>query len=146
VFVFTAALSPNNENPPTASSGSGNAVVTWDTATDQMTVNIAFGGLTSGTTASHIHCCAVPPANASVATTVPRFAGFPTGVTSGTYLHTLDMNDASSYNPSFVNTHGMTIASAKAALFAGLLAGQSYLNVHTTMFGGGEIRGVLVQP
>ena len=146
VYVFTADLSGSNENPPVPSAGSGSATVTWDTVTNQMTVNVAFSGLTSGTTASHIHCCATAPANAGVATTVPRFPGFPTGVTSGTYLHTLDLTDAGSYNPAFVTSHGGTTASAKAALFAGMLAGQSYLNVHTTNFPGGEIRGVLVQP
>jgi hypothetical protein len=146
VYVFSAPLSPANENPPTASNGSGNAIVTWDTATDLMTVDIVFAGLTSGTTAAHIHCCTAPPGNAGVATTVPRFTGFPTGVTSGTYLHTDDMNVAGSYNPAFITSHGGTVASAKAALFAGLLANQTYLNVHTTMFGGGEIRGFLQQP
>jgi hypothetical protein len=110
-----------------------------------MTVDVVFSGLTTGTTASHIHCCAVPPTNAMVATTVPRFPGFPTGVTSGSYSHTLDMTDAGSYNPAFVTAHGGTVASAEAALLAGLLAGQAYLNIHTTMFPGGEIRGVLLQ-
>jgi len=143
LYHFTADLSPANENPPTASQGTGSSAVTWNTATSQMTVHIEFSGLTSGTTASHIHCCAVPPTNAMVATTTPRFVGFPTGVTSGTYDHTLDMNDAGSYNPAFITAHGATIATAKDALLTGMLAGQSYLNVHTMMFGGGEIRGTL---
>ena len=144
VYHFTADLRGTNENPPTATSGSGTGAVTWNTATHQLTVDITFSGLTTGTTASHIHCCAVPPANAGVATTVPRFAGFPTGVTSGSYLHVLDMTDAGSYNPAFVTSHGGTVTSAEAALLAGMVAGQAYLNVHTTMFPGGEIRGVLL--
>lgn len=145
VYVFTADLSGAGENPPTATSGTGNAVVTWNTATSEMTVNVVFAGLTTGTVASHIHCCAVPPANAMVATTVPTFPGFPLGVTSGTYLHTFDMTDAGSYNPAFVTAHGGTVAGAEAALLAGLLAGQAYLNIHTSMFPGGEIRGVLLK-
>ena len=36
---------------------------------------------------------------------------------------------------------GGTAASAEAALFAGLNSGQAYLNLHTTAFPGGEIRG-----
>jgi hypothetical protein len=145
VYHFSADLSGANENPPTTTAGTGTAAVTWNTATTQMTVEVVFDGLTTGTTASHIHCCAAPPTNAGVATTVPRFVGFPTGVTSGTYLHTLDMTDAGSYNPAFVSSHGSTVPSAEAALLAGLLAGQAYLNVHTSMFPGGEIRGVLLQ-
>lgn len=84
MYHFTADLRGANENPPTATSGTGTAKVTWNTATNEMTVDVAFEGLSSGTTASHIHCCAVPPSNAGVATTVPGFVGFPTGVTSGT--------------------------------------------------------------
>lgn len=145
LYVFTADLSGANENPPTATSATGSAVVTWNTATSQMTVDVAFEGLTAGTLASHIHCCAVPPANAMVATPVPTFPGFPGGVTSGTYHHTFDMTDAGSYNPAFVTAHGGTVAGAEAALLAGLLAGQAYLNIHTTMFPGGEIRGVLLK-
>jgi hypothetical protein len=30
-------------------------------------------------------------------------------------------------------------------LFNGLLAGTTYLNIHTQMFGGGEIRGFLTR-
>ena len=35
------------------------------------------------------------------------------------------------------------MASAEATLLAGLDAGNAYLNIHTTNFGGGEIRGFL---
>jgi hypothetical protein len=143
VYEFTADLSGANENPPTASSGTGTATVTWNTATNLMTVQVSFSGLTTGTTASHIHCCAIPPANAGVATQTPRFTGFPTGVTSGTYTHTFDMTASTSYNPAFITANGGTAASAESVLLAGLLAGQAYLNIHTTTFPGGEIRGVL---
>jgi len=144
VFVFTADLNGANENPPVATPGTGTASVTWNTATNQMTVNVVFSGLTSGTIASHIHCCAVPPTNAGVATTVPRFPGFPNGVTSGTYSHTFDMTDLGSYNPAFVTANGGTATSAESVLVAGLRAGQAYLNIHTSAFPTCEIRGVLM--
>src|SRR5262245_18578506 len=54
LYHFTTQLSPQNEVPPAASSGTGSATVTWNTATSQMTLHIEFSGLTSGTTASHI--------------------------------------------------------------------------------------------
>ena len=85
VFVFTADLSGANENPPVVSAGTGMVIVTWDTATNLMTVNATFSGLNGNTTASHIHCCAIPPTNAGVATTTPTFPGFPLGVKAGTY-------------------------------------------------------------
>ena len=102
--------------------------------------------LQPATTAAHIHCCISPPGNTGVATTTPTFPGFPLGVTSGSYSRTFDMTAASSYNPAFVTAHGGTTAGAAAALLAGLQAGQAYLNIHTTMFPGGEIRGFLQQP
>jgi hypothetical protein len=142
-----SGLSPLNENPPhPQSSATGTGLITWDTVTNIMTVNVVFSGLTTPNTAAHIHCCIDPPGNAGVATTVPTFTGFPGGVTSGTYAHTFDMLNATSYNPAFIASHGVTAASAAAALLAGIQAGQTYLNIHTTTFGGGEMRGFLVTP
>jgi CHRD domain/PEP-CTERM motif len=78
-----------------------------------------------------------------VATTTPTFTGFPSGVTSGTYDHIFDLTSATSYNPAFVTANGGIVANAEATLLAGLDAGNAYLNIHTTNFGGGEIRGFL---
>ena len=142
-LAFTATLTGSQEVPPTGSPGIGSALVTVDTITNLMTVNVSFAGLVSPTIASHIHCCAGPGVNAMVATTVPTFPGFPLGVTTGTYLQTLDLNLASTYNPAFITAHGGTVAGARAAFLAGLASGQTYLNIHTTQFPGGEIRGQL---
>jgi hypothetical protein len=108
-----------------------------------MHVHVSFSGLLAPTTASHIHAPAIPPAATGVATTTPSFVGFPLGVTSGVFDKTLDMTQASSYNPDFVNANGGTVAAAEAALLADIIAGQSYLNIHSMMFPGGEIRGFL---
>lgn len=147
-FVATGpaapGLSPLNENPPHPESfATGTASVSWDTVTNLMTVAVVFSNLTTPNTAAHIHCCVDAPGNTGVATTVPTFTGFPSGTTSGTYLHTFDMLSLTSYNPAFVAAHGGTAASAAAALLAGLQAGRSYLNIHTTTFPGGEERGFL---
>jgi hypothetical protein len=55
-----------------------------------------------------------------------------------------DMTLASTWNPAFVAAHGGTPAGAEAALAAGAAAGEAYLNIHTTVVPGGEIRGFLV--
>jgi len=141
--VLTATLTGSQEVPPTGSPGIGSALVTLDTVTNLLTVNVSFAGLGSPTIASHIHCCAPPGTNAMVATAVPTFPGFPLGVTTGTYLMTFDLTVASSYNPAFITAHGGTVAGAQAAFIAGLIGGQTYLNIHTTQFPGGEIRGQL---
>jgi hypothetical protein len=140
---FVATLTGAQEVPPSGSPGIGTALVTLDTVTNLLTVNVAFAGLGSPTTASHIHCCTPPGANAIVATAVPTFPGFPLGVTTGTYLQTFDLTLASTYNPAFITAHGGTVAGAQAAFVAGLLSGQTYLNIHTAQFPGGEIRGQL---
>ena len=142
IILFTATLTGGGEVPPNGSPGTGFAIVSLNG--DFLTVNVSFSGLVSTTTASHIHCCAPPGTNASVATTVPTFPGFPLGVMFGTYLQTLDLNAAGSYNPAFITANGGTVAGAKASLVGGLLAGQTYLNIHTTANPGGEIRGQLV--
>src|SRR5687767_7810527 len=142
-FAFTATLTGSQEVPPTGSPGIGTALVTIDTVTNQLTVNVAFAGLLSPTTVAHIHCCAGPTGTAIPATTVPSFPGFPVGVTTGTYLQTFDLTLASTYNPAFIAAHGGTVAGAQAAFIAGLLDGQTYFNIHTVMFPGGEIRGQL---
>jgi hypothetical protein len=139
--VYLAELTGPNENPSNSSPGIGFTAVTI--VGDSMRVQITFAGLEAGTTASHIHAAAVPPNNAGVATQVPYFPGFPIGVTSGIYDNTFDLTLASSYNPVFVTANGGTVAGAEAALLAALAAGEAYLNIHTTMFPGGEIRGFL---
>jgi hypothetical protein len=142
-ITFSAIMNGTNENPATASPATGFALVTINSVLNTMEVNVIFSGLTSVDTGAHIHCCVAPGGNTGVATTVPVFPGFPLSVTSGSYDHTLDMTDAGSYNPAFVTAQG-SVANAEATLFAGILAGNAYLNIHTTNFGGGEIRGFLV--
>jgi CHRD domain len=142
---FTTLLTGPSESPPNASTGTGFAEVDFDITAQSMRVQVSFSGLLGTTTASHIHCCtAIPSAGtAMVATTVPTFPDFPLGVTRGTYDQTFDMTMASSYNPAFVTAHGGTTALAETALFNGLFAGTEYLNIHTTVVPGGEIRGFL---
>ena len=143
ITVYSAQLSGANENPANASPATGLAIVTIDDALDTMRVQEFFSGLLGTTTASHIHCCAPAGTNAGVATQTPFFVGFPIGVTSGTYDNTFDMTLTGSFSASFLAANGGTADSAFAALIAGLNAGNAYLNVHTTMFPGGEIRGQL---
>jgi CHRD domain/PEP-CTERM motif len=147
-ITYTASLSGPAESPPNASPGIGFATVTYDSVTHLLGVNVTFSGLLGTTTASHIHCCTALPftSTAGVATQLPTFTGFPLGVTSGTYSNSFDLTLASSWNPAFITTVGGTTALAEAALAAALNNGKSYLNIHSTVVPGGEIRGFLVAP
>ncbi len=144
-ITYTASLSGPNESPANTSPGTGFAVVTYNPTTHLLTVNFSFSGLEGTTTASHIHCCTVAPftGTAGVATQVPFFVGFPTGVTSGTYSGSFDLTQAASWNPAFITLEGSTTA-AEAALAAALTNHEAYLNIHTTVVPGGEVRGFLV--
>jgi hypothetical protein len=149
-IVFTTAIG-DFESPPTGSPGTGTAFVTIDPVLHSMRVQVDFSGLLGGVTASHIHVINGPgdanvlDTNGPVATTTPTFTGFPSGVTFGTYDFTFDMTLASSYRGGFITDSGGTTATAEAALFAGILEGRAYLNIHTSTFPGGEIRGFLRQ-
>lgn len=145
-IVYTASLSGANEDPVQITDGTGSATVTVDTDLVTMRVQVTFADLTGNVTIAHIHCCTATPGagNVGVATPVPSFPGFPSGVTSGSYDQTFDLSQASSYNPDFVNANGGTVGSALNALLTGLDQGRAYFNIHTTFAGGGEIRGFLV--
>ena len=145
---YFANLNGPSESPPNASPATGFAEVDFDSALNTMRVQVTFSGLTSPTTASHIHAVTAAPGTgtAGVATTTPFFTGFPIGVTSGSYDHTFDMTLASSYNSAFITANGGTVASAEAVLALALAADEAYLNIHTQNFPGGEIRGFLTVP
>ena len=144
---FAVNLSGTNEVPPVSPAGTGQALITLDPQAQTLQLNIVFSGLTSNSTAAHIHCC-LPNGfqtntNVGVATTVPAFTGFPLGVTSGSYSSPVfDLTQAGIYNPAFVTAQG-GLAQAEAAFISGILTGRVYLNIHTTNNPGGEIRGFL---
>lgn len=143
--VFVAELTGAAEDPPVASPATGSARVVVDPVAHTMRVQFDFDGLTAGLTAAHIHACTATPlvGNAAVATQTPTFVGTPTGMTSGSYDQTFDTIDADTYNASFVTSAGSPEA-AETALLACLELGGAYLNLHSSAFPAGEIRGFLL--
>lgn len=143
--IYEFDLSGLAESPPVATPGTGFARATFDLDLVTMRIEASFSGLLGNTTLAHIHCCDfLPNTNAGVATMTPSFAGFPSGVTAGTYDNTFDMTLASSYRAQFLTANGGSVANALSSLIAGLDSGQAYFNIHTSIFGGGEIRGQAV--
>lgn len=138
---YTTNLEGGGEG--SGSLGTGFAHLDYDDIAHTMTLDVNFQGLGSPTTVSHIHAPTVDPftGNASVATTVPTFPGFPAGVTAGSYNMTFDLTLAESWNSSFVTGNGGTPATAETAFFGFLSDGRGYLNIHTEQFPSGEIRG-----
>jgi CHRD domain len=146
-IAFGGILSGANETPPTNSPGGGSVTVVLDPTAETIQILASFFGLTTLDTAAHIHCCQTTPGNpptVGVATTVPTFAGFPLGVTQGTYLSPVfSLKDSSFYNPAFVTMQG-GLEQAETALIAGIENGLTYFNIHTSQNPGGEIRTQLV--
>ncbi len=142
---FSVVLNGPNEAPPNASPGVGTAFISFNVPAHTMFINVVFSGLTGNVTAAHIHgpTTVAGVGTAGVATTTPTFTGFPSGVTSGSYTNTFDMSLASSFRAGFITANGGNPASAELALVAAASAGKAYLNIHTTAFPGGEIRGFL---
>lgn len=145
ILTYSSTLNGANESPQNNSPATGQTTVLIDDVTNLMTVNASFSNLTAATTASHIHCCTTTPftGTAGVATSLPTFPLFPLGVTSGSYTETFDLLNLATYNAAFVTNNGGNVGSARLALLAGLASGRAYLNIHTSAFPAGEIRGFL---
>ena len=90
---YFATLNGPSESPANNSPGVGTALVDVDSILNTMRVRVTFNGLTANATNAHIHAATAVPGvgTAGVATTTPTFAGFPLGVTAGTYDQTLDL-------------------------------------------------------
>lgn len=125
--------------------GTGSATVTYDGVAQTLRVEISFSDLVGNTTVAHIHAPTTDPGAGTVGVAVHTgtFPGFPAGVTSGTYDHTLDLTDSAIYTSGFLTLNGGTAAGAEAGLLAAMLEGKAYVNIHTSFSGSGEIRGFL---
>jgi CHRD domain/PEP-CTERM motif len=144
-FIFNLDFSGAQESPPVVTPGTGAGQVIFDDVLHTMTVDLQFADLIGTTTLAHIHAPTAVPftGNASVATELPSFTGFPLGVTSGTYFHVFDLTDLGNFNPAFVTNNGGTAAGAELGLISASVQGRSYLNIHSSFVGSGEIRSFL---
>lgn len=124
LITCSTTLSGANEVPPNSSTATGSVSYTFDPSTTASTWSVTFSGLTAPATAAHVHAPAPPGSNAGVQvplTTIPS-------ATSGSY---------SGSEATFGGT--LTVS----AYMTALLTGDSYANIHTSTFPGGEIRGWL---
>ncbi len=112
--TFIAALSSLQEVPPTGTSGKGGGIVQLNSSETGARVGLIFSTISSGETDAHIHGPAAPGVNGPIVFPLPI----------GTVIE-----------------HSI---SPTAQQVSDLKIGLHYMNVHTTNFTGGEIRGQLL--
>lgn len=119
-IMVMVELSGLNEVPANPSPATGWAMVHIETDTGMVDISGAYDGMTGSVSAAHLHGLAPAGSNAPV-----LFGLTTTGGTSGTFMGNGILN---------------------AAQLDGLLHDLTYINVHTSTFPGGEIRGQVVIP
>jgi len=139
--TYRAVLSGPGESPPNASPGT--SLVTIDISGTNLMIDAPFRDLLAPTTVAHIHCCTTT-AFTGAAPPAIGFADFPTGVRAGSYSHSYSLSDDATYEPAFLSAHGGTATGAASALMDAINANEAYVNIHSTAFPNGEIRGFLV--
>ncbi|MCC7435207.1 MAG: CHRD domain-containing protein [Methanoregulaceae archaeon] len=114
-WTLSGLMDGSQEVPPNASPGFGSFTGTLDDVTGAITLTGSFSGLLAPAVAAHIHGPALPGVNGPVI--LPLTVS---NATSGT-----------------VTGNGVFTP----AQVANLLSGLNYVNIHTSTFPGGEIRG-----
>ena len=117
---YTATLNGASESPPVTTNATGTATFTVNGNNLDYVVNITNWPADRTVTAAHIHCD--PPAGQ---TTCPPLKGWPAG--------------------SITTTGGSGTIALSDTELAGIRAGGTYFNVHSSVNAGGEIRGDLVR-
>ncbi len=119
-ILFSAYLASDFEVPSAASPAGGLGLFSLDGNT--LTFCLSYAGLSGSATASHIHGPAAPGVNGPVLVNLQAFNGGSFG-SAGTLSGVLVLTDTQK---------------------AHVLSGNTYVNLHTPSFPGGEIRGQLV--
>jgi uncharacterized protein (TIGR03382 family) len=128
VVNFTSILNGLQEVPANASPATGAATMSIDLSTLAFTIDLSFSGLSSGMTIAHIHRA---PAGSNGPIVI-----WLDGMNTPTTTPTIPMG-ATSFSGTLTGTW-------PAIRLPELLAGNTYFNIHTGQFPGGEIRGQII--
>ena len=125
--------------------GTGSLSLEYDTDGHTLLIDASWSGLSGTTTIAHIHCCTTAPgsgtAGIALGTGTPlNLPAWPVGVTSGSYLHVIDLTDPAMYSATFLTSSGGTATGAEQSLIANLTSRNAYFNIHSSTFPSGEIR------
>jgi hypothetical protein len=120
IYPINLVLSGAQEFPANSSPGTATLIGTYNDVTNTISYTITFSGLSSNSVQGHFHAPAAQGVNAPV---IIPFAGFPAGVTFGSYTNSNVLTDAQEVQ---------------------LLAGLFYSNIHTVSLPGGELRAQVI--
>jgi hypothetical protein len=129
--TYAAELRGSKETPPNSSTAFGSALVTFDPVNNTIAWEVNDSGIGANATASHIHRGAA----GSAGPVIINFATGPTQLTNGR---------TSGSGPIAGQQSSSFLASDLTALATASTANGYYVNLHSTAFGAGEIRGQLV--
>jgi hypothetical protein len=130
---FTAALSGANETPGIITGAFGTATVTLDTATQTLSWNIDVYNLPSGINNAHFHVAGPGVAGPTVVN-IPFTAN-----------QSNDFNLNGSATPAQLTPRADQGIRSWDDFMQALQGGQTYINIHTAVNGGGEIRGQVIR-
>lgn len=134
-ITFTAVLSGAQEVPAVSTPATGTATLVLNTVTNAFTIDLQFSGLTAPVTVAHIH-------RAPAGTNGPVIIGLDGMVLSGGRPSwNLIAPGVSSFNSGGPLNAPFAFPTTEVA---NLIAGNTYFNVHSSAFPGGEIRGQII--
>lgn len=147
IVNLTATLTPAGEVGATLvgnPTGSGTFTATLDTSTKVLTYTATFTGLTSAVTLGHIH----GPFPSGAANTAGPLLNFDPTITNsplaaGAVFNKGGTSGVATGSTTLVASTNITTTVNGDSLRKLILAGLTYVNIHTQTNGGGEIRGQL---
>ncbi|MCC5806265.1 MAG: CHRD domain-containing protein [Opitutales bacterium] len=119
LYTFTLPLSGLQEVPQVVTPGSGTATVTLDSETNELTWDVSYENMLGTLTMAHFHGPADFGENAGVLVNMNPDLGSNTGTIVGSATVTNEVRD-------------------------NVLAGMTYINLHSSEFGAGELRGQVI--
>ena len=132
IVTIVTYLDGGQEVPPVVTGAHGKLTFTVDRGTGRATYRMDVFGLSAGVTQSHIHVGCANVAGPTIWNIPVRAGEFPTFSLSGT-LTAAD----------FIAPRAAQGVTTLDQLIVAIMAGTTYVNVHTTTNPGGEIRGHL---
>ena len=133
VVQLTATLTGNQEAPAILTGAFGNATVTVDLSSQTVRLEIDVFNMPSGVTLGHFHVGPPGLAGPIVVNIAP-----PTNISNDFHL-------SGQAGPNALQVRAEQGIRSWDDFIQSLLGGQTYLNIHSAVNGGGEIRGQVIR-